>query len=117
MANLNILSRMNVVEFLKSKNATRLDYIPCKGGYEDGSAKFFFALNNSEKSIVGDREVIGTRGAISKSLAKDIADGKSLSINDVVVADTVMEGSSNHVWMLMRASESNSKGGFQISQF
>lgn len=105
---------MNVVEFLRSKSATKMDFVKSKSTYNDGSQKFFFALNNSEKSVVDGREIIGTRGAISESLAKDIAAGKQLSINDVMVADTTLDGSSTHVWMLIKAGETNAVGGFSL---
>ena len=96
--NITIVSRMNVIEFLKSKNATRLDYIK-----SPVSGKLFFSLNNSEKSVTPEgKEVIGTRGAISKSLQEDILAHKSLDINKVVIADTVRDGESRHCWLLMR---------------
>ena len=80
MANISILSRSNVVEFLRSNGATRLDFVR-----SPKTQKLFFALDNNA----------GTKGAISKSLQEEIASGKSLSISDVVVADTVMEGAND----------------------
>lgn len=114
MANLAIHNRMNVIEFLRSKSATKMDFVKSKSVYKDGGQKFFFALNNSEKSVVDGREIIGTRGAISESLAKDISAGKQLNLNEVMVADTTLDGSSTHVWMLIRAGEGNSVGGFSL---
>lgn len=114
MANLAIHNRMNVIEFLRSKSATKMDFVKSKSVYKDGSQKYFFALNNSEKSVVDGREIIGTRGAISESLAKDITAGKQLNLNEVMVADTTLDGSSQHVWMLIRAGEGNSVGGFSL---
>lgn len=115
MANITILSRQNVVEFLKSKVATKMDFVKSKEVGEGNKPKFFFALNNSEQTVLPDgRTVSGTRGAISKALQEEIAAGKALNINDVIVADTVMEGSSKHCWLLMKAGESNTVGGFAL---
>ena len=99
MANITILSRSNVIEFIKANDATKLDF-----ARNPHTQKMFFALNDAK----------GTKGAISKSLQEEIASGKALSISEVVVADTVMEGSSQHCWLLMKAGESNTLGGFSL---
>ena len=87
------------MEFLRSNGATRLDFVR-----SPKTQKLFFALDNNA----------GTKGAISKSLQEEIASGKSLSISDVVVADTVMEGANDHCWLLMKVGESNRIGGFSL---
>lgn len=99
MANITILSRSNVVEFIKANDATKLDFVK-----NPHTQKMFFALNDAK----------GTKGAISKSLQEEIASGKQLSISEVIVADTVMEGSTNHCLLLMKAGESNTLGGFSL---
>lgn len=99
MANITILSRSNVVEFIKANDATKLDFVK-----NPHTQKMFFALNDAK----------GTKGAISKSLQEEIASGKQLSISEVVVADTVMEGSTTHCLLLMKAGESNTLGGFSL---
>ncbi len=103
--NLNILSRQNVISFMHKLGAVNLDIVPSKDKetktlrkYEDGTQKYFFALDDEA----------GTRGAVSKSLAEDLDAGKQLNVADLVVADTIMEGSTAHVSMLMRRGESNS---------
>lgn len=99
MANITINSRENVIEFISRNHATKLDFVR-----NPKTDKLFFALNNSA----------ATKGAISKALQEEIASGKQLSISEVVVADTVMEGSSEHVLLLMKAGESNRIGGFSL---
>ena len=99
MANINIISRQNVVEFITDNKGTKLDFVK-----NPKTGKLFFALNNSA----------ATKGAISKALQEEIASGKQLSISEVVVADTVMDGESAHVWLLMKAGESNRIGGFSL---
>ena len=99
MANISIISRQNVVEFITDNKATKLDFVK-----NPKTGKMFFALDNKE----------ATKGAISKSLQEDIASGKKLNISEVTVADTVMEGESAHVWLLMKAGESNRIGGFSL---
>lgn len=99
MPNISILSRQNVVEFIRSNSATRLDFVK-----NPHTQKLFFALDNKG----------ATKGAISKSLQEEIASGKALNISDVVVADTVMEGTTEHCWLLMKVGESNRIGGFSL---
>jgi hypothetical protein len=99
MANITILSRNNVIEFIRDNKATRLDFVK-----NPHTQKLFFALDNKE----------ATKGAISKSLQEEIASGKKLSISEVVVADTVMEGSTAHCLLLMKKGESNTVGGFSL---
>lgn len=99
MANITILNRSNVIEFIKANDATKLDFVK-----NPHTQKMFFALNDAK----------GTKGAISKSLQEEIASGKQLSISEVIVADTVMEGSTAHCLLLMKAGESNTLGGFSL---
>ena len=99
MANITINTRENVVEFIGRNHATKLDFVK-----NPKTGKMFFALDNSA----------GTKGAISKALQEEIASGKRLSISEVTVADTVMEGSTEHVWLLMKVGESNRLGGFAL---
>lgn len=99
MANITINTRENVVEFIGRNHATKLDFVK-----NPKTGKLFFALDNRE----------ATKGAISKALQEEIASGKKLAISEVVVADTVMEGTTDHVYLLMKAGESNRVGGFSL---
>ena len=99
MANISIISRQNVVEFITDNKATKLDFVK-----NPKTGKLFFALDNKAS----------TKGAISKALQEEITSGRGLSVSEVVVADTVMEGTTDHVWLLMKAGESNRIGGFSL---
>lgn len=103
--NIEILSRQNVLSFIAKMGAVNLDIVPSKDKesgqlrkYSDGTQKYFFALDNAE----------GTRGAVSHSLAKELESGKKLNVADLVMADTIEEGSTEHIALLMKRGEGNS---------
>lgn len=99
MANISIVSRQNVISFIKDNGATNLDIVK-----NPKTGKFFFALDNTSS----------TKGAVSKSLQEALGSGQKLSISDIVVADTVMEGETAHVWLLMKRGEGNTVQSFGL---
>ncbi len=99
MANISINSRENVIEFIGRNHATRLDIVK-----NPKTGKMFFSLDNKE----------ATKGAVSKSLQEDIASGKKLSLSEVTVGETVMEGQSTPVYLLMKRGESNTLQSFAL---